>query len=173
MLFKKLSTTAMTTPTIIFTITSISLALLSGCKTVKYLQSQPIDTIVIDKESREILPSVDCRFSDVLHNQYEIKKNPGSVIIPQGRDKLYLACEAPDYYQMQIAVSHSMTGWTYRDLTLLPGNILDLPALGLKSYPSQVIIFMSHHPEPPIDLAEKQFKIDQEKEVFFQGTLAK
>lgn len=146
---------------------------LTGCqtKTIEKLQSQTIDVIVVDNESNDILQRVTCSFSDNHGNTYALNKNPGSVTFTENSNKLYLSCQAPDYYQTQLAISNKLYNWSYSDLTLLPGYIIDTSAFPPAIYPSKLIVFMSHQPLPSMTNADKQFDETQKKEVFFQGTM--
>lgn len=151
-----------------------SVFMLTGChsKIIQPLQSQTISVIIIDQQSNDILQTVTCRFTDDKNNAYPLNKNPGSVTVPNGNNKFYLSCQAPDYYQSQIATTRTFTNWTYRDLTLLPGFVIDQEKFPPPIYPSKLIVFMNHNPLPSEKKADIQFNANQEKELFFQGTQA-
>lgn len=148
-------------------------SLMTGCqnKTFEKLTSQTIDVVVIDEQSHEILKNAHCLFSDKKNNTYPLKKNPGSVIFTDASNKLYLSCQAPDYYQTQIAITNKLHNWTYSDLTILPGHVIDTNPFPPPLYPNKLIVFMSNKPLPSIEHSDQQFSDKQKKDVFFQGTM--
>lgn len=153
-----------------------SIMALTGCQTklgkntLKALETAHIDVIVVDAQSYEFLRNVSCTFSDNDHNSYTFKTNPGAVTIEYVSRKLYLSCEAPNYYQTQIAIANNLNNWSYSGLTILPGYVIDAAEFPPPLYPTNLIVFMDHTPLRSTTNAERHFDEDQKKEVFFQGT---
>ena len=144
---------------------------LTGCQTTltDKLQEQHIDVIAIDQQSSEILKNVTCNFTDSEDNDYVLKKTPSTVTIAEASHQLYLSCEAAEYYQTQIAIAKDLDHWTYKDLTILPGYVINANRFPPPLYPEKIIVFMDRLAPPSPTNADRQFEENQKKEVFFQG----
>lgn len=151
---------------------------LSACSTtpqdeiVEKTLAHTINISVVDAHSFDFISQATCTFLGSDNRQlYKTNKNPEQIILPSWEDHVYLACQASDYYQEQIAIANTLDNWVYDDLGFLPSNIVIFDPYAPKFDAKYIIVFMSRNPQLSQQEAQRTFSQTQKADPLFQGKL--